>query len=242
MDRKRLEDISGIRAGCLFAPVAVVCLPFLVLGTLMLVLSLGSAVEQAKSNAATERVAATITKSELGHVSTGGSRTEQVAMIEFVYERNGEERASDRYFPVGDPAAQRDPRGIVERLPVGAATEAWLPDDAGVPAFLEKHWNGTVYAGIGAGLFAWGFCGMLLTVCGGWRWTSRAWLGAWAIMIGILGTGGYAAWHAMSSVPGDRLPSWLIAVALGTGVSALLPVGGAWQASRVAAALREVEQ
>ncbi len=242
MDRKRLKDISEIRAGCLFAPVAVVCLPFLVLGTVMLVLSMGSAIEQAKSNAATERAAATITKSELGQVSTGSNRTEQVAMIEFVYTRDGDEQTSDRYFPVGDPAAQRDPRGIVERLPVGAETEAWLPDDAGVPAFLEKHWNGTVYAGVGAGLFAWGFCGMLLTVCGGWRWTGRAWLGAWAIMVGILGIGGYAAWHAMTFVPSSRLPSWLIAVALGAGVSALLPVIGAWQASRVAAALREIEQ
>jgi len=241
MDRKRLEDISEIRAGCLFAPVAVVCLPFLVIGTLMLVLSLRSAIEQAQSNAATERVTATITKSELVQVNTGGKRTEQVAQIEFVYARDGVELSSDRYFPIGDPEAQRDPRGIVERLPVGTQTEAWLPDDSGVPAFLEKHWNGTVYAGVGAGLFAWSFCGLLLTVCGGWRWLGKAWLGAWVLFVGVLVIAMYTSWHAVSFVPRADLPAWLGVVGIGVGLCSLLPVFGAWQASRIATALREIE-
>ena len=242
MDRKRLEDISEIRAGCLFALVALVCLPFLVLGTIMLVLSLSSAFDQARSNDATDRVEVTVTNSELGQVSTGGNRTEQVAMIEFSYTRDGQEQVSDRYFPVNEPGAQANPRGIVERLPVGAKSEAWLPDDPDLPAFIEKHWNASVYAGVGVGLFAWGFCGLLLTVSGGWRWTVRAWLGAWCIMIGILSVGGYSAWHAMTFVPSGSLPGWMIAVAIGCAISALLPLLGAWQASRLESHLREIEQ
>lgn len=241
MDRKRLEDISGIRAGCLFAPVAVVCIPFLVLGTLMLVLSLNAAIDQAQSNAATERIEVTITKSELGQIGTGGNRTEQVANIEFEYQQGGQVRVSNHYFPIGDPGAQTDPKGIVERLPLGATTEAWLPVHTDLPAFLEKHWNPTIYSGVGVGLYVWGFCGMLLTVCGGWRWIGRAWLGACVLMLGILGIGGFATWHAMNHVPRNLLPTWQLVVAAGVGVSALLPVFGAWQASRVAAALREFE-
>ncbi len=241
MDRKRLEDISEIRAGCLFAPVAVVCIPFLVLGTLMLVLSLNAAIDQAKSNNAIERIEVVITKSELGQVGTGGNRTKQVANIEFTYQQDGQDRVSDHYFPIGDPGAQLNPSSIVERLVPGKVTDAWLPADADLPAFLEKHWNPSVYSGVGVGLYVWGFCGMLLTVCGGWRWIGRAWLGACVLMIGILGIGGYTTWHATTHVPQNLLPTWLNLVGAGVGVSALLPVFGAWQASRVAAALREFE-
>lgn len=241
MDQKRLEEISEIRAGCLLAPVAVVCVPFLVLGTLMAVLSFSSASIQARSNAATQRVEATITQSALGQISSGGDRTRQVARVEFAYLRDGVEQTSNHYFPIEDPKGQADPREIIERLPVGAETEVWLPDDPDLPAFIEKHWNTSVYSGVGVGLFAWSFCGMLLTVCGGWRWVGRAWLGATLLVFGVLGIGGYTAWHALTFVPSSALPGWLTLVAIGVGVCSLLPVFGAWQSSRIAAALREIE-
>lgn len=241
MDRKRLEDISEIKAGCLFSPVAVVCLPFLIIGAAMAVLSLHAAHDQALNNDASQRITVTITSSELGTVSTGRNSTRRVPLIEFAYSFDGQEHTSDRYFPIGDPKAHSGSSSIVERLPVGSTAQAWLPDGHQAPAFLEKHWNATVYAGVGAGLFAWSFCGLLLTVCGGWRWLGKAWLGAWVLFIGVLGIAMYTAWHAVSFVPRADLPVWLGVVGIGVGVCSLLPVFGAWQASRIATALREIE-
>lgn len=243
MDRKRLEDISEIRAGCLFVPIAVACLPFLAIGTVMIVLSLDAVHGQARDNAVSNRIEASIISSEVVTVQTGSSNnTRYLVQTEFTYEHNGLRKTSDRFAPLPIPGSWREARDAVERYPPGSQTLAWLPDDPDELAFLEKHWDPMVYAGVGAGLFAWGFCGLLLTVCGGWRWTGKAWLGGWAILSGMLTVGGYAAWHAVSHVPIAQLPGWLIAVGVGVGVSALLPILGAWQASRVAHALREIEQ
>ena len=64
MDRKRIQEISEIRPGCLFAGVALLCLPFLGLGSVFTALSVDAALDQARANAATQRVTVTIRSAE----------------------------------------------------------------------------------------------------------------------------------------------------------------------------------
>lgn len=257
MDHKRLQDISEIRVGCLFPVVALVTAPFLVLGTAMAVLSVGAAIDQTASNAATRRVPATVLSAEVieviqaptaGASSPGGGRggrgaggassgtPEYAPLIEFEYERAGRRETSDRYNPVGHPGAKAAAEAVVQKYPPGLQVTAWLPDDPTYPAFLEKAWNPTLYAGIGAGVYAWAFCGGLLAVSGGWRWVRHAWIGAIAVSTGVLALTLWAAWHAATSLP--AVPVWLTVAVGVAALSAFLPVAGAWQAGRVANALR----
>lgn len=148
------------------------------------------------------------------HASQG--RREFVPLIEFEYERAGQTETSDRFTPVGRPGSQYWAQEVARAYPPNSVVRAWLPDDPGRKAFLEKAWNPFVYAGEGAGVFAWAFCGGLLAVSGGWRWLGPAWMGAIAVSVGVLTLTAWAAWHA----------------------AVYLPVVPIWQAARVARALR----
>ncbi len=245
MDAKRLQDISEIRVGCLFGMVLVMCLPFLAIGSLMIGVSIHGALEQAAVNAATRRVPVTILSGEVIQFHGGGTvgnprsgTTEYAPAIEFTYERDGRTETSDRVYPVGQPDERSKAQDAVDRYPVGSTAEAWLPDDPTEKAFLEKHWNPFVYAGVAAGLWAWAFCGFLLCVSGGWRWVPRSWTGALAIGVLVMGLTGWAAWHMHTFVPAADTPGWMTIVWACMAAAAFLPVLGAWLATRVALALR----
>jgi hypothetical protein len=251
MDRQRLEDIAQIRVGCLFISVAIMCLPFLVIGSAMTVVSMKAAVGQAASNRATARVEAEIISSRVVEFATppvggGAGRTahttppdEFTPRIEFAYDRNGVRETSEARTPVGRPGTRAWADRVAAGYPAGKRVQAWLPDDPSRRAFLEKDWNTQVYAGIGAGVGAIGFCGSLLAVSGGWRWTERAWLGALAASALCVLVLAWGIWHCLTFVPPGETPAWMIGVAVAAFGAGLLPVAGAWQASRVARSLRD---
>lgn len=244
MDAKRLQDISEIRAGCLFWMVLVMCLPFLAIGSLMIGVSIHGALEQATANAATRRVPVTILSGDIIQIQAGGTAgnprsgtTEYAPAIEFTYERDGRTEASDRVYPVAQPGERSKATDVVARYPAGSTAQAWRPDDPTEKAFLEKHWNPFVYVGVAAGLWAWAFCGFLLCVSGGWRWPGRVWFGALAIGVLVIGLSGWSAWHMHAFVPSADIPGWMVFVWTGMAAAAFLPAFGAWLATRIARAL-----
>ena len=241
MNAKRLQDIAEIRAGCLFAMVLVMCLPFLAIGTLMVVVSVLGALDQARSNAATRRIPVTVISSEVVQIQGSGGPSSSraggvtyVPAIEFAYERNGQTLTSDRVQPVGQPGERAEAAGVAARYPAGSAAEAWLPDGPDAEPFLEKRWNPFVYAGVAAGSWSWAFCGFLLCVSGGWRWVGRSWMGAIATGGLVLGLGAWTAWHMHALVPRARIPGWMSGVWIAMAAAAFLPAIGAWLATRIA--------
>ncbi len=245
MDRKRLQDISEIRAGCLFAavlvmaaPVAAACLFFLVMGT-------RDAIGQVISNRATERVPAVIVESELhrqGRANGLGHGPDRwTPWVKFTYERAGKPETSYRVFPVGGPMDRSFAQTVVDAYPVGDRVEAYLPPAAWVPAFLERGWNAQIYLAVLVGSGGLGFCAALVVIAGGWRWTRRAWLGAVITAWVCSAMTVWAAWHCLTHVPRDQVPGWMLGVGVAAFLAGLLPLASAWQAGRIARALMAVE-
>lgn len=163
--------------------------------------------------------------------------TEFTPLIEFTYERNGVPETSDRLTPVGRPGPRAWAEGVVARFPPGTPVRVWLPDDPARPAFLEKGWNPLVYAGIGAGVGAIGFCAALMGVSGGWRWPGRVRFASWLVAVPLAGVVCWAAWHCLTVVPHAQIPAWMLGAGIGAFLAALLPFAGAAQAARIARAI-----
>ncbi len=248
MNAKRLREIAEIRAGCLFAMVLVMCLPFLAIGSLMASVGVVGVLDQARANAATRRVPVTVRSSEVvrfqdpgGPSSSRAGGVTYAPAVEFKYEQHGQTLTSDRVHPVGQPGERAKAAAVTARYPAGSVAEAWMPDGRDAEPFLEKHWNPFVYAGVAVGAWSWAFCGFLLCVSGGWRWVGRAWAGAGAIGVLLIVLTGWAAWHMHTRVPAADIPGWMIGVWIAMAAAALLPALGAWLATRLSRRLATVE-